>query len=397
MSLVPRHRIDLSFGDLRFAWRCLVAAPDRNQTLAALRSHWSEPVLVALSVRTAWDALLRALALPPGSEVLISAMTVPHMEAILRLHDLVPVPIDLEVDTLAPRLDALRTAGTAPRLLLVAHLLGGRIDMEPVIEIARARGLLVVEDLAQGFRGPGDTGSPASDVHLFSFGAIKTATALGGAVCIVRDPALRNRMATVLTGYRTRPVPIYAKKLAMHSLLLLIRQPRIYGFVAGCIQRLGLELDAVINGAVRGLPPGDSTAWVHAMRQQPSSQLLALLARRLARFDRDRLSQRSTRGETVVQLQQCTGAPGRHALHRTWWLIPVRTADPLALQRALRAKGFDASQGTTSLVALGEAPNARALLEGTLFVPAYPELSHAHFDQLCKALHQEVSSARRAG
>ena len=75
-------------------------------------------------------------------------------------------------------------------MILVAHLFGSRVDLAP---LARP-GVLLVEDCAQSFRGPGARGDPPADVSLFSFGSIKTATALGGALVRVEDAALRARM-----------------------------------------------------------------------------------------------------------------------------------------------------------------------------------------------------------
>ena len=57
---------------------------------------------MCLSVRSAWDLLLHVLAWPAGSEVIVSAITHPDMITILRAHGLVPVPVDVDLDTLAP-------------------------------------------------------------------------------------------------------------------------------------------------------------------------------------------------------------------------------------------------------------------------------------------------------
>ena len=148
--------------------------------------------LVALSVRSAWDLLLDAAAFPEGSECVMSAVTHPDMARIARSHGLVVVPVDVDLDTLAPlEVDAALTSRT--RVLLVAHLFGGEFDLAPAGEIAHARGVMVVEDRAQAFAGDLRRDEDA-DVSLFSFGTIKTATALGGAIALVRDAALRERM-----------------------------------------------------------------------------------------------------------------------------------------------------------------------------------------------------------
>lgn len=60
-----------------------------------------------LSVRTAFDLYLKALDLPRGSLVVCSALTIPDMVTIFEEHGLVPVPVDLDPETLAPEPGAL--------------------------------------------------------------------------------------------------------------------------------------------------------------------------------------------------------------------------------------------------------------------------------------------------
>lgn len=55
-----------------------------------------------LSVRTAFDLYLKTLKLPRGSLVICSALTIPDMVTIFEEHGLVPVPVDLDPETLAP-------------------------------------------------------------------------------------------------------------------------------------------------------------------------------------------------------------------------------------------------------------------------------------------------------
>src|SRR5205814_10141043 len=132
-----------------------------------------------------------ALSLPTGDEIAFSSITHPDMVRIARAHGLRSLPVDLDPETLAPRADALERAITPrTRLLIVAHLFGGRADLAPLAEIATRHRLLVVEDCAQCLRGSEDLGDEQADVSLFSFGSTKTATALGGALARVGDRRL---------------------------------------------------------------------------------------------------------------------------------------------------------------------------------------------------------------
>jgi dTDP-4-amino-4,6-dideoxygalactose transaminase len=66
--------------------------------------------------------------------------------------------------------------------------------VEPLFERARSLGLFVFEDAAQAFTAPDWRGSAGADATYFSFGTIKTATAMGGALVRVPDAALRTRI-----------------------------------------------------------------------------------------------------------------------------------------------------------------------------------------------------------
>ena len=158
--MYARLRLDIGWLDLASSlWHC--AAPPDRATAQARAEAWfaagmsSGGALCSLSLRSGLDSYFSALALPPGSEVLMSALTIPDMWKIVEQHGLVPVPVDLDVRTLAPQLDSvMRAASSKTRALLIAHLFGTRIPLEPYAEIARERGWLLLEDCAQAFTGP---------------------------------------------------------------------------------------------------------------------------------------------------------------------------------------------------------------------------------------------------
>ena len=96
----------------------------RNSILKTISSTWqnnddNEPtnknILTCLSVRTAFDLFLQLQAFPPQSEILVSAITIPDMIFLIKAFDCIPVPIDLEQDTCAMKLDLLQKAITKVR------------------------------------------------------------------------------------------------------------------------------------------------------------------------------------------------------------------------------------------------------------------------------------------
>src|SRR5262249_23351690 len=296
--LHPRLRLDFGLRDLAYALSACFLARRQGRERAVLRAVGGDEALVCLSVRSAFDLLLQALALEPGEEVLVSAVTHPDMVRIIEAHGLRAVPVDLDLHTLAPRIAVAERALTdESRVMLVAHLFGGRCDLEPLAAFAKRHDLLLVEDCAQSYAGPGDLGSGPADVSLFSFGSIKTATALGGCVARVADAPLRWRMEELQSRYPLQARTAYTRRVLRFTGLFVIGRPRAYAAFARALARGGVDLDSIINGSVCGFTDDDL---LPAIRRRPSAPLLALLARRLRRFDAGRLQRRADAGERVA-------------------------------------------------------------------------------------------------
>jgi perosamine synthetase len=392
--LHPRLRLDLSFADLVFA-AVACGSARRGRREERVLSAWGDPDgLVCLSVRSAFELLLDTLDLPPGDEIVFTAITHPDMVRIAEAHGLVPVPVDLECTTLAPTPDALeRTITPRSRILVVAHLFGGRVDLAPLVSIARRHELLVVEDCAQCLRGPHDRGDELADISLFSFGPIKTATALGGGLARVVDGRLAGAMRQRHGDWPVQARAEYARRVLKFAALCALAQPRVYWLFARLLSATGRELDGVVSGAVRGFP---KARLARQIRRRPSAPLLALLERRLRRFDAERLQSRARAGDRLAAA--FPPAPGADARQSTHWVVPVRSHARGALIAALRRAGFDAATGTSSIAAIPppEArPDLRArgcetLMAEVVFLPAYPELGDRELERLGATVAQAL-------
>ena len=133
---------------------------------------------------------LHCLGVGPGDEVITVPNTfIATAEAISSCGAL-PVFIDVEeeTDTMDPRLieDAI-TERT--RAIIPVHLYGQPADLDPILEIARSRGLLVIEDACQA-HGALYKGKPAGslgDAGCFSFYPGKNMGAMGEAGAVVTN------------------------------------------------------------------------------------------------------------------------------------------------------------------------------------------------------------------
>ena len=290
------------------------------------------------------------------------------------------------------------------RALLVTPLFGTTVELEPYAEIARANGLLLLEDCAQSLHEPGLRGDPHADASLFSFGPIKTATALGGAVVRVRDPELRERMRRTLAGWPLQPRRQFLARVLKFAALSALARPFLFGAFVRICERRGREVDDLLSSFVRGFKvPYDDPAFTARIRRRPCGPLLRLLRRRLTSFDRDRLARRAALGERLARSLPATFLhPGSGAPVRSHWVFPVLTADPAALIAALRRRGLDAAppHATSAMTVVAapaerpetEAAAARWLMEHVVFLPAYPELPERAVRRLLATL-QEVGAS----
>lgn len=381
LRLHPRHRIDASWGDALYA----LAASGRRWERATPPAA-PDGAMVCLSVRSAFHLLLETAEWEPGDEVLLSAVTHPDMVRIVELHGLRPVPVDVDVATLAVderALEAALAASPRARALVVAHLFGARVDLDAAVDGARRHGLILVEDCAQSIAAAGDRGDPRADVSLFSFGFIKTATALGGALAVVRDPDLAAGMAKRHDAWPVQSRSAYAGRAARCLAALALSPPPVYGALCRVVGDPGR--------LVRSTPPTDGAGFTAWLERRPSPGLVATLDRRLRRFPSGRLRRRAEAGDELAVAVAEAGLerPGS-AVAGSHWLFPVITPDPDGLIARLRAAGFDAARGTSQIAAVEPAPpSARRMMAGVVFLPAYPELPPAERRRLAAVLREQ--------
>lgn len=130
--------------------------------------------------------------LAPGDEVLTPAVGFPTTVNPLYQHGLVPVYLDVELDTLNPSLDRFVEAiGPRTRAIVAAHCLGNPYDASGLADICAERGIVLIEDCCDAL------GSTLDGRAVGTFGAAATysfypahhmTTGEGGAVATDEGP-----------------------------------------------------------------------------------------------------------------------------------------------------------------------------------------------------------------
>src|SRR6266446_37749 len=331
------------------------------------------------------------------------------MVNIAKHRGLVPVPLDIESGTLAPEIATIENAITErTRAIVIAHLFGTRMPMGPVIELAKKHGILVLEDCAQAFTGQDYTGHPETDVAMFSFGSIKTMTALGGALLCVKNVELLRKMRVIQRTHPAQTRKEFAKVILTHVILKVFTLPLLFGlFYRGCAL-LGADFEEVI-AKVRGL---DEEDWLKEIQWQCSYPLLALLAHRLRTFSAARLKQRVSAAEEFAKtLPWKISYPGDHAEFHSFWIFPILVEARERFMEELHRRGFDGTAAGSALAVIEPPPGrenrepekTRALYRKLLYLPVYPKVPARERQRLSKEIaqiskdapHLHVTDARR--
>src|SRR5438874_8807853 len=147
--------------------------------------------------RMAFYYILKALDLPPGSEVVFPALTFWVVPELARVAGLKVVFADVDPATFTIDPASLERAITpATRAVVPTHLYGLPCDMDAIRQIAARRDLRVIEDCAHAL-GATYQGQPVGtigDAGFFSFQTLKPLNCYGGGLALVRDPALATRV-----------------------------------------------------------------------------------------------------------------------------------------------------------------------------------------------------------
>jgi perosamine synthetase len=393
-----RKRLDISTKDLCYAFYSCFTLGSQNSITRKIENIWEKnghKSLVCLSVRTGFDLLFQTLNFKPGSEILMSALTIPDMPKIVAHHGLVPVPVDLDIEGLAPSTEKIEAAITSKtKAIVIAHLFGGITNLTKISALAKKHDILVIEDCAQSYYSVTYTGSPAADISMFSFGTIKTATALGGGILIFRNNNLP--VAEIHKIHHSYPYQSRRKflvKTLKYILIILMSSYKIFPFLIKYLEKRGINYDAYIHSLSRSFPNGNL---FDKIRRQPCVPLLKLMLHRFKTYEFTIIEKRIERGVFLANnLPVSFLFPGSKSTYQTYWAFPVLTSEPLKLIPALRKAGFDATHHS-SLKIVGTFGNntncnietSESILNQIVYLPLYPEMPMNEFKRMTRCLKE---------
>lgn len=339
-------------------------------------------VPAALAVTSGTAALhlaARVLGIGPGDEVVVPTYTFTATAEVVTYLGARPVLCDVDPDTGNVRAaDVARVVGPRTRAVMVVHFAGLPCDMEPLLALARARRLAVIEDAAHAFpaRWRGRPLGTLGDAGAFSFYATKTITTGEGGMLVCREPSALEQ----------------ARILALHG---ISRDAWARYSAAGT-----WRYEVLANGHKYNLPDLAASLGIHQLRKAEAfrARRRAIAAHYQAAFGR----------LGAFDLPPDATEPGsEHA----WHLYVLRVGDGSGLQRdavveALRERNVGTSVHFIPLhlhpyyqrvwgARPGAFPDAEALFERAFSLPIYPAMSDDDVDDVVAAVEDVVRRARR--
>ncbi|MBE2204612.1 MAG: DegT/DnrJ/EryC1/StrS family aminotransferase [Chthoniobacterales bacterium] len=106
--------------------------------------------------------------------------------------------------------DVLRKITPRTKAIVPVHLGGYPVDMDPILEVAKKKGIAVIEDAAHGFGGhyKGKPLGAVGDFGAFSFHEVKNITSLGeGGIVVTNDPLGEQFAKARFVGFDLRTPP----------------------------------------------------------------------------------------------------------------------------------------------------------------------------------------------
>ena len=221
----------------------------------------------AVGVSSGTDALLISLmaaGIGPGDEVITSPYTFfATVGAIVRV-GATPVFVDIEEDTYNIDPQAIGNKITKQtKAMIPVHLYGQCCDMEPILELARAQGITVIEDAAQaiGAEFDGRRAGCMGDMGCFSFFPSKNLGAFGDGGMVTTSSDILYEKLKILRVHGSHPK--YYHKLvggnfrldALQAAVILVKLPYLEQWIsarrANARRYRQLFSDQGLNGSIR--------------------------------------------------------------------------------------------------------------------------------------------------
>lgn len=327
---------------------------DELDTFERAFASWcgTEHAIGVSSGTSALELSLRALGIGPGDEVVLPANSFIATAEAVTATGATPCLVDVDESTALLTAEIVEAAITErTRCVIPVHLYGRSVEMGPLLELCRSRGLRLIEDACQahGALYEGRRAGMHGDAGCFSFYPTKNLGGWGdGGAVVTADPALAERI----------------RLMRSHG-----EGTRHHHEVAAGTHRLHSLQAAILDVKLRRLDE-----W-NEQRRQAGSALREALA------------------DCELTLPAPVAPNGDHVYH----LFVVRTPDRDALREHLNSQGVASAIHYPTPIHLqpcyagipphqGELPASERLAAESCSLPIFPSIADGELDRIASAV-----------
>lgn len=374
---IGQEEIDEVADTLRSGW--LTTGPKTKAFEEAFRESVGASFAVSVSSCTAGLHLaLLAAGIGPGDEVITTPFTFAATANVIVHAGATPVLADIRPDdmTIDPEQVA-RKLTERTKAIIPMHYAGHACRIDELLDIARKRGLLVIEDAAHavGSQYHGQPVGAFGDATVFSFYVTKNMTTGQGGMVTTEDEKLADQIRLLsLHGLSSNAWDRYTEKGTW-----------AYQVLAPGFNYVMTDIQAALG--------------MHQLRRVDEFQRRR--AELVARYD-----------ELLADLPEVVRPTAAADVAHAWHLYPVRLRlDQLTVSRSdaieqLRERGIGTSVHYIPIhlhpyyrenfgVGPGDFPVTEAAYEGLISLPLYTRMTDDDVARVSEALHEIVESGRR--
>ena len=142
------------------------------------------------------ELAITALGIGPGDEVILPTFTIISCASAVVRSGATPVVVDVDPRTWNMDINGVRDAITErTAAIMLVHIYGLPVDMDPILSLAKSRNLLVIEDAAEliGATYKGRPCGSFGDISTFSFYPNKHVTTGEGGMVVTNDSFIAER------------------------------------------------------------------------------------------------------------------------------------------------------------------------------------------------------------
>ncbi|MGI2215210.1 DegT/DnrJ/EryC1/StrS family aminotransferase [Shewanella oncorhynchi] len=183
---------------LKSGW--ITTGPKTKQFESDFIAFLGDSSLEAIAVNSATSGLhlaLEAIGVGPGDEVIVPTYTFTATAEIVRYLGATPIMVDVDPTTFNMTVLNFEAAiSSKTKAVIPVHFAGLSCDMQPIINLAKKHGIMIIEDAAHALPTTYNgklIGTLDTDVTVFSFYANKTMTTGEGGMLVTRNSDIASR------------------------------------------------------------------------------------------------------------------------------------------------------------------------------------------------------------